>query len=423
MTTPLSPSQQEGLNQVVGLMGTHNLSLVHVKKALSAKKKKDKHGEDHKELTKSELILRLFVYLGGTMIFAGLGVFINTVWDDLGSLPRVIITFGAGFTAYLLGIIFAGDKRLEKAATPAFIVSFLMQPLGLFVLLEEYFGEGDEALGAMIVFAPLALQQFLTFLKFRRASLLLFSLLYLIGFFAGATEYYDFDRGLSSLMFGTFLFFITVDMHRRADFKDLTPLFYVISTLFLFAGVYYYIGRTLFDPLALSLSLSMLLYAVKRESKTLYVLSVLYTAAYFCGGPGGGWMAENEVAFMFTGACLALAGHWLRQSSYISLYPFWMFMGAGYFYAGAFEFVRETPFEVLFAALPAFGIYGALVIRSRAILAISVLALIGFISYFTGKYFADTVGWPLLLMFLGFVTLGAGFLFARLSGRIKTAQV
>jgi hypothetical protein len=424
MSDALSPSQQQGLDQVVGLMQTHNLAVGDVKKALAGKKKKDKNPA-HKELSKGELVLRLFVYLGGSLIFAGLGVFIHTIWEDIGSLSRVIITFGAGFTAYLVGVVFSFDPRFEKAATPAYIFAFLLQPLGLFVLLEEYAAGDDAALGSMVVFAPLAIQQGLTFLKFRRTSLLLFSLLYFMGFVMGATEYYDFDRGLVSLMFGTFLFFTTVDMHRRIDFKDLTPLFYFISTVFLFAGLYYYVGRTVFDPVALSAALAMLFFAVTKESKTLYVLSVIYIAAYFCGGPGGGWDVWtyfNEISLVFTGASLLLAGHWLKKTNYISLYPLWMFLGAANIYSGFFALVEGTLLEALFVALSVLGIYGSLLLRSRAVLAASVIALIGYISYFTSEHFADTVGWPLLLMFLGFVTLGAGFLFARLSGRIKTAQ-
>ncbi|HKQ10763.1 MAG TPA: hypothetical protein VJS85_06200, partial [Rhizomicrobium sp.] len=94
------------------------------------------------------------------------------------SLQRVLITLGPGFVAYLLGILFARHPDLEKAATPAHLVAFVMQPTGLFVLLDEYFTGDDAALGAMAVFGPLALQQFLTFINLRRPSLLLFTLLF-----------------------------------------------------------------------------------------------------------------------------------------------------------------------------------------------------------------------------------------------------
>ena len=134
--TALSPSQQEGLKQVVGLMETHNLSVGQVRTAVNANKKGYKEGKTH---SKGEIILRLFTYLGGTLIFAGLGVFIEAIWQDIGSLARVVVTFGSGFTAYLMAVVFAGDKRFEKAATPLFIIAFLLQPVGLFVFLITHY--------------------------------------------------------------------------------------------------------------------------------------------------------------------------------------------------------------------------------------------------------------------------------------------
>lgn len=425
MSANLTSTQQEGLQQVLNLMETHKLNLSHIRAAEHARKKQDKTGHSENALSRTDLIMRLFAYLGGTLIFAGLGVFIETIWNDLGSLPRVIVTFGSGFTAYILGLVFASDKRFEKAATPAFIMAFLLQPTGLFVFLDEYFDGNDIALGSMFAFGPLALQQALTFLKFRRPALLLFSLLFGFGFFGALTEYADINRGLSALMVGTFMFFISVDLQNRTDFKDLTPFLYILSTILFFSGLYYFIGRTVFDPLALSVILAMLLYAVHSSSKTLYVLSLLYMAGYFGGGPGGGWILGwhhyNELAAIFTGTSLMLAGYWLRSSNYISLFPVWMFCGSGFALSGFYGLLLNTPLEPLFIGASALGIYASLLLRSRAVLASSVLAMIGFIVSFTARHFANTVGWPLLLIFIGFAVLGSGFFFARMSGRIKNA--
>ncbi|MGB4058379.1 MAG: hypothetical protein WBK77_09885 [Alphaproteobacteria bacterium] len=417
MTAALSPAQQEGLQEIARLMEAHNLSPSDIKKI----RKK----ETGKGYSKGELILRLFAYLGGTLIFVGLGIFTQTIWNDIGSLPRVIITFGSGFTAYLCALFFSFDARLSKVATPAFLVAFLLQPVGLFVLLKEYFPGDNAALGSMIVFGLLAIQQALTFSKFRLPSLLLYSLLYFIGFIGGFVEYFDFDRGFASLLFGIFLLGVTIDMQRRNNFKDLTPIFFFIGMALFFSGLYYYIGRTPFDPIALSFILALLGFAVIKDNKTLYVLSLLYMTAYFCGGPGGGWRAGwthyNELAALFTGSSLVLAGQWLKKSAYISLYPVWMFVGTAYALGGAYSMLRETPIEPLYIIPAVACAYASLLIRSRAVLAASILCLIGFIIDFSARYFANTVGWPLLLIFIGFAVLASGLLFSRLAGRIKNA--
>lgn len=421
--TGLSAAQKDGLEQILRLMDTHSLSGADVKKAAAEHKKAQKSGG--KELSKGETILRVFAYMGGALIFAGLSVFIETIWDDISSLPRVILTLGTGFTAYICGVIFALDKRFEKVATPAFILAFIMQPTGLFVLLEEYFPGDNAALGGIVVFAPLALQQFLTFIKFRFSSLLLYSLLYLLGFAFSFVEYHDLDRGASSLVLGTFLLFTTINMQIKEKLKDLTPLFFVIATVLFFSGVYYYVGRTAFDSIALSLILSLLGFAVLKESKTLYVLCMIYMTAYFCGGPGGGWGAfdwhfYNQVTAIFTGASLVLAGQWLRRSNYISLHPLWMFLGTCFALGGLYS-IFPPVLEPIGIACAALAIYGSLLLKSRAVLAAAVLSMISFIVKFSADHFANTIAWPVLLIVFGLIIVASGFLFSRLSNRIKAS--
>ena len=221
------------------------------------------------------IVLRVFYYLGGTLVFAGLGIYIQTVWQDLTSLQRVLVTLGPGFVAYLLGIIFARNPDLEKAATPAHLVAFVMQPTGLFVLLDEFFEGDDAALGAMVVFGPLAIQQLLTFISLRRASLLLFTLLFTYGFAGAATAYFDLDFGVSAIGCGWFLYVLSADMHRKEAYRELTPLFFTLGSGLMLAGLWYHVGGTIYEPLALSLSFGFLLHAVLTGSRTLYVVSLL----------------------------------------------------------------------------------------------------------------------------------------------------
>jgi hypothetical protein len=419
-----APEKEQALAQVLALMDAHGLSANDIRRA-AQREKKNSARTGTKGGLRHQILMRVFYYLGGTLIFAGLGIYIHAVWFSLASPQRVLITFGPGFIAYLLGVLFARDRNLEKAAAPAHIIAFILQPIGLFVLLKEYFNGGDAALGSMIVFGPLAIQQALTFLSLRRPSLLLFALLYAYGFAGAATVYYGFDRGISAMACGLFLFFICVHMHQRKTYRDLTPFFYILSTALFFSGLYYHIGRTIYDPLALSISMGLLMFSILRESRTLYVLSVIYIAGYFCGGPGGGWSGtqlDRELAAIFAGTSLLLAGYWIERSNFISLSPVWLFAGMGYVLGGFYGMLYDTAFEPLFAGILTLGLYTAVMLRSRAVLAISILTLIGFISSYTQRYFADKVGWSLLLILFGFLIVMAGFLFARISDRIKKSS-
>jgi xanthosine utilization system XapX-like protein len=372
------------------------------------------------------LVLRVFYYLGGTLVFAGLGIYIQTVWQDLTSLQRVLITLGPGFVAYLLGIVFARHPDLEKAATPAHLVAFVMQPTGLFVLLDEFFDGDNPALGAMAVFGPLALQQFLTFINLRRPSLLLFTLLFVYGFAGAATAYFDFDFGVSAFACGWFLYVISTDLHRRDAYRELTPLFFTLGSGLMLAGVSYHVGGTIYEPLALSLAFGFLMHAVLSGSRTLFVVSLLYVAGYFLDGFGNrwwGWSAYHrhhyELTAMVTGASLVLAGHWLSRAALISASPLWMFAGTAFALGGAYHLLYETAAAPIFAGIATLAIYAALALRSRAMLAAAILGLLGFVVDYSQRHFARNLSWPLLLILFGFVVLLSGVVFARLSGRIR----
>jgi hypothetical protein len=278
----------------------------------------------------------------------------------------------------------------------------------------------------MIIFGPLAVQQLLTFLAQKRAAPLLFSLLYIYGFVGAATVHYSFDRGVSAMACGLFLFFLTVDMQRKQAYRSLTPLFFILGSGLMLAGLYYHVGRTIYDPLVLALSLAFLMHAVLSQSRTLYVLSLFYIAAYFLGGPGGGWLLWDtnhrlyrELTALFSGISLLLAGHWLNRSLFISASPVWFFTGTGFALGGIFSMVKDSAAEPLFAGAATLAIYAALMMRSRAMLAASILGLLGFITWYARRHFAQSVDWPLLLILFGFIVLLAGWVFARLSSRIR----
>lgn len=420
--TQPNATQSETLDQIVDLMRGANLKPADINRAY----KRNVATEEKTTPLQSELILKLFTYMGGALFFAGLGVFIQMQWDIFSSFQRVLITLGSGFIAYVLGVIFAKDLRYFKIAPVAFLLAFILQPTGLFVFLHEYFKGDDVALGSMIVFGPLALQQFLTFYKLRLPALAVFALLFFIGFAGAFTEYADINPGLASLMMGIFLFFMTTAMEEREDQKEFTWIFYIVSVLLFFAGLYYFIGKTIFDPLGLSFSLGLLLFSLLRENKTLYVLGCLMTFCYFVGGPGGGWAAWNssyaEITAIFTGLSLCMAGLYLRKTDNISFFPLWIFFGALFAFGGFYGLVQETWAEPSFLIAPAIGVYAALRLRVRALLFISLLAIVLFISDYSVRYFADAVSWPILLMILGGLTLASGFLFVRLSKQIKNVN-
>ncbi len=418
-----SSSRSAALSQIIALMDAHNLKLPDIRLAL--KDRANTLKEESAGMSKTDIVMRLFTYIGGAFIFGGLGVFVHMMWDDLPSLPRVIITLGPGLIAFILGILFARSPKYDKASTPAFIIAFLLQPTGLFVLLHEY-GRGDDAsLAAMIVFGLLALQQGLAFTKLKRTVLLFCTIMFTLGFFGGFIEFFSLHRAFSTLVIGLGFFLLTVDLHKREHYKDLTPFFYILSTSIFYAGLYYYTGNTMLDPVNLAISLAMIFIAVQQNSKTLYIAGILFTISHALQGPGGGWLYwgawHAEWATLIAGTSVVLTGLWLRTVSFTAATPLWFFFGMAFALSGAFHIFYETPFEILYIDVSTLAVYLSLQLKSRAALAVATISLISFIGYFSSAYFGDVIAWPLLLILTGFVILGAGLMFVRFSRKI-TAQ-
>lgn len=86
------------------------------------------------------------------------------------------------------------------------------------------------------------------------------------------------------------------------------------------------------------------------------------------------------------------------------------FFGTTGFLGAAFLQVFDSGlWELLYFVLVIGGLYLSVYEKSRAVLIMSTIFLIAHVSYITGEYFADSLGWPIALILLGFVFIGLGY--------------
>jgi len=111
---------------------------------------------------------------------------------------------------------------------------------------------------------------------------------------------------------------------------------------------------------------------------------------------------------------IAFTGGWNDR-----LLPVLYFFGPLGFYGAAFSRVANTRvMEILFPFLAFGGLaLSVLLLKSRVALVLSTLAVIGYIIYLTTEYFANSLGWPVALIFLGFIIIGLGYLSVNLNRR------
>jgi hypothetical protein len=129
------------------------------------------------------------------------------------------------------------------------------------------------------------------------------------------------------------------------------------------------------------------------------------------------WGFRDNLIGTVTGFSLLCIAYALQQSRHLAIAPFWYFVGAVALLYAVFDIVEDTPLEVAYLGLTALMIFLSTYVRSRTLLLVSTLAMLGYIGYFTAQHFADTIGWPISLVIIGIALFGLGSLAVRLNSK------
>ena len=97
-----------------------------------------------------------------------------------------------------------------------------------------------------------------------------------------------------------------------------------------------------------------------------------------------------------------------KAGRYSGLTALGYFIGSMMAYTGLFDLMHHTAFELGFLAVTAAMLYACVAMQSRALLFTTVIAMLGFIGYYTAKHFANSLGWPVTLVLMGVAFLGVG---------------
>jgi hypothetical protein len=115
---------------------------------------------------------------------------------------------------------------------------------------------------------------------------------------------------------------------------------------------------------------------------------------------------DGKVIALILGASTILAAIGVDRSGHRDITGIWYLFGATAFLAGLFEQVKETPLEILFLAAAAGLVYLSVTVHSRMLLVAAIAGILAYTGWFTGKHFADSMGWPLALIAFGIFMIG-----------------
>jgi hypothetical protein len=297
------------LEAIVAIARQHGLSAGDIATAIG------EQSASARDSRRRGVLVRVLGLIGGTFVFAGVGVFIALHWDALNSPARVVVTLGSGLAAFALAVVSARDARFDKATAPLFLMAAALEPTGMLVAFDEFGSGGDWRWASLVTCGAVGAQFGLTFAAVRRSTLLFLAML--------------------------------------------------------FATLFWWTGFDLAD-------------------------------------------VDGTVTAVVLGGSMLLAAAGVDRTAHRAITPVWYLAGAGAFLSGVFDAVKRTPFEILFLAFAAGFVYASVVVHSRTLLVVAVLAMLAYTGWFTGEHFVDSVGWPLALVAFGLFMIGLSALAVRI---------
>ena len=265
-------TRDEVLEQILAIARAHGLTAADIQLAFE----EAGSGRDQRS---TRLPGRILGLLGGTFLFAGLGVFIALNWDLMNSAARIIITLGPGVAMFVLGLTVSADERYNKAKTPLYLVAALLQPMGILVAINEFSSGGDWRYAVLLTAGAMATQQAAVFWQRRDTVLLFTTIAFASWFFVIGLDLLGADEDFVAFILGASIVGLCVGLDRTAH-RALTPFWYCIGATAFFGGLFSLLEDSLIELLFMVATCGGVFLSTYIRSRTLLFISTLAMLAY-----------------------------------------------------------------------------------------------------------------------------------------------
>lgn len=244
--------------------------------------------------TSAPMLAEVLYYIGGIIIFIGIGVLVVQHWVDLNSFTRILVTLGTGLASYVTGVLFLQQEQSKKLSTPFFFLATILLPTGLFITFYEGGTALDTAATNSLISGLLLATYLASYLVFKRNFFLLFSIIYGTWLFFAITsllfggnpiliawKFYAYRvlvAGLTLVLLG--------HSFRQAEHRrDLTGLLYGAG-IFAFLGAALSLGgwepdqSMIWELIFPGLDLCVIFLGVALKSRIFLIIGALYLMAY-----------------------------------------------------------------------------------------------------------------------------------------------
>jgi len=266
--------RSDALTEIVVLARRHGVSATEIASALG-----EASMEAPADGRRRGVLVRVLGYLGGTFVFAGVGVFVALQWTNLTAPARVVVTLGSGLAAFVLALLAAREERFEKATTPLILIAAALEPTGMLVAFNEFGSGGDWHWAALITMGTMALQFAGAFGTLRRSTPLLLTVLFTTLFWWTAFDLFDMDEEVAALCLGGSLLLAAVGIDRTRH-AEITPALYLVGGVGFLYGLFEIVEATVFEIAFLAVAAGFVYLAALLRSRTLLFVSTIAILAY-----------------------------------------------------------------------------------------------------------------------------------------------
>lgn len=376
--------------------------------------------EPKRRLSGHDIVTRVMFVLGGLFVLSGLSVYATMFWDSLSSFMRILLTLGVGMGLTLVAVSALKEGKYQQAILPLILIAAGAQCGGWFVFMHEMFPHGNDwRKAAVVCFGIMAVQQSLIFNSFRKDVLAFTAVAFTYATLEVAFDLLGFKDEHIALILGGSLFFTASVLHRTPH-QALCGVAFFIASIWFSAGMFetiYLLSRYSFAAISTGASIFGLSYYLKQNGYArLFHLGLFVGICTFYSGLFSEVANQfsDSLAAIITGLSVCGLAYGLKRDEMPSLSEFAIFVGSAMIYCGFFDEVAHGPLETTFPLVAIGMMYASGIVQSPSMLITAVLAILGFIGYYTTQYFIHSAGWPIALMIMGIAFLAVGSMAIRI---------
>jgi len=378
-------------------------------------------------------ITKMLYVLGAIIAVIGIILFTYQIWQDIGSFGRILVTLGLGLIITGAGSFLSKDKLKENLSSVFYFIGGMLIPGGVLVAVSE-FNSGQYPLWQVaisfgMVFVFYLLLNFvkknpiLTFFTIANGTVFIYRTVNAI------TNGYSYDYSnlyvYLTMIIGACYILLGYSFREDWNKRLSVPLYFFGFIGIQLAALYQYLSLlntrdNSIWPATISFGLIFAFYLLLNfnfKNPKLTLLTIINGTAFIYILVQNIITTSNVVyndinlyLTMIIGTCYLLLAHSFRNGWNSKLTEILNFFGALGILSSTFSKIYDSlPWQLFFFILVIGGFALSVYVKSRGILVLSTLFLIAYVSYITSKYFADSIGWPISLVILGFIFIALGY--------------